>query len=216
MSGLLLKGFLLGWSVAWPPGPINAEMIRRGLARGFWPAFSMGLGASTGDFCWAVAVSFGAGALANVPGLKLALGIVSCGLLFVLAALFSKGAWHGWKAARAGTPPPPPKSMDSARGGFLLGMTLALSGPWNLAFWLAVIGQQQASGSAQGITASLTMAVAVVAGAITWCFVLNGAVKLGARFATPAWEIVTSAGTAALMVYFGVRLALHLAAGGTF
>jgi hypothetical protein len=27
----LANGYILGWSVAWPPGPINAEMIRRGL-----------------------------------------------------------------------------------------------------------------------------------------------------------------------------------------
>ena len=216
LSGRLLKGFLLGWSVAWPPGPINAEMIRRGLARGFWPAFSMGLGASTGDFCWAVAVSLGAGALVNVPGLKQVLGIVSCVLLFVLAALFARGAWGAFRAMRAGISPPERKGMDSARGGFLLGLTLALSGPWNLAFWLAVIGQQQAGGNAGGLTDSLLLATAVIAGAITWCFALNGAVRLGARFATPTWEIATSAGTAALMVYFGVRLALHLAAGGSF
>src|SRR5437016_13980562 len=38
---LLLNGFILGWSVSWPPGPVNAEMIRRGLlpekdGGGFW------------------------------------------------------------------------------------------------------------------------------------------------------------------------------------
>src|SRR5206468_4071958 len=27
----LVNGYILGWSVAWPPGPINAEMIRHGL-----------------------------------------------------------------------------------------------------------------------------------------------------------------------------------------
>jgi len=32
---LLATGFLLGWSVAWPPGPINAESARRCLAGGF-------------------------------------------------------------------------------------------------------------------------------------------------------------------------------------
>ena len=58
----LASGLLLGWSVAWPPGPINAEMIRRALARGFWPAYSVGLGACSGDFLWALGVALGAGA----------------------------------------------------------------------------------------------------------------------------------------------------------
>ena len=96
MSTLLLKGFLLGWSVAWPPGPINAEMIRRGLERGFFPAWALGLGACSGDFLWAVAVSLGAGVLVDVPGVRPVLGVVSIILLLFLAWTFGKGAWLAW------------------------------------------------------------------------------------------------------------------------
>jgi len=57
----LANGYILGWSVAWPPGPINAEMIRRGLlpkdrGGGFWSAWPIGLGACTADFIWAFGV----------------------------------------------------------------------------------------------------------------------------------------------------------------
>jgi hypothetical protein len=54
MNGLtgatIANGLILGWSVAWPPGPINAEMIRRALlpgaqGGGFWAAWQLGLGA---------------------------------------------------------------------------------------------------------------------------------------------------------------------------
>jgi len=47
----LVEGFVLGWSVAWPPGPINAEIIRRGLAQGFAPAFAVAVGASSAMRC---------------------------------------------------------------------------------------------------------------------------------------------------------------------
>ena len=58
----LANGYILGWSVAWPPGPINAQMIRRGLlpkdrGGGFWFAWPIGLGACTGDFIWAFGFS---------------------------------------------------------------------------------------------------------------------------------------------------------------
>ena len=79
IGGLVAQGLLLGWSVAWPPGPINAEMIRRALARGFWPAFAVGAGASSGDFAWAVAVALGAGALADLPGVRPALATARVG-----------------------------------------------------------------------------------------------------------------------------------------
>src|SRR2546427_6129222 len=85
---ILFYGFVLGWSVAWPPGPVNAEMIRRGLlpreqGGGFWETWRVGLGACTGDFLWAFAVATGAGALLNKPGVRIALGATSLVLLLV-------------------------------------------------------------------------------------------------------------------------------------
>src|SRR6266403_5999207 len=57
----LANGYILGWSVAWPPGPINAKMIRRGLlpkdrGGGFWSAWPIGLGACSGDFLFSLFV----------------------------------------------------------------------------------------------------------------------------------------------------------------
>src|SRR5690349_4965033 len=96
VAPLIGKGLLLGWTIAWPPGPINSEMIRRGLSRGFWPAYSVGLGACSGDFLWALGVTLGAGVLAGVRAVELALGIISFILLIVLATTFTRNALHGW------------------------------------------------------------------------------------------------------------------------
>ncbi len=211
-AALLLKGFVLGWSVAWPPGPINTEMIRRGLERGFLPAWALGLGACSGDFLWAVAVSLGAGALIDAPGVRPVLGVVSIALLLFLAWTFGKGAWRAWQVSR--TPGAnvvsPPRRFDSAHGGYVLGLTLALTSPWNIAFWLGVIGSQ-AGGEHLRLAGSLTLAAAVVCGAALWGFVLCSLVRMGARFATPAWHVVTQGATAALMLYFAVHTALRLA-----
>jgi threonine/homoserine/homoserine lactone efflux protein len=209
VGALVAQGLLLGWSVAWPPGPVNAEMIRRGLTRGFASAFSVGLGASTGDFLWATAVALGAGALAELPGVRPALGAISLALLLFLAWSFLAGAWRGWRRHRRGEPAPPAGRFDSARGGYWLGLTMALSSPWNIAFWLAVIGQQ--AGSTLGLDRSFVLAGAVVAAATLWSAVLCTGVQLGARFATPAWEVATRAATGVLMLGFAARLLLRLA-----
>ena len=214
MSPLLLKGFLLGWSVAWPPGPINAQMMQRGLERGFWPAWALGLGACTGDFGWAVAVSLGAGALVGVPGVRTGLGVVSVGLLLFLAWTFGRGAWQAWKMSRAprdAQAAAPVRRFDTTRGGYLLGLTLALTSPWNITFWLAVIGSQ-AGGERLGLAASLTVAVGVIVAAAAYSGLFCSAVRMGARFATPAWNIVTQAATALLMLYFAVKTVWGLAA----
>lgn len=208
MYPVIVKGLLLGWSVAWPPGPINAEMIRRGLARGFWPAWAVGMGACTGDFMWALAVALGAGAVTRIPGVALTMGVVSTLLLFALAFVFLRGAWRGYRAHRRGEPLPEPKSLSSSRGGFLLGLSIVLTSPWNLAFWLAVIGPQ--GGSALPLPQALVLASSVVAGACAWGLVLCAALRLGARFATPTWSIATQALTGCLMLFFAIRAVLRL------
>src|SRR6059058_121284 len=72
LMSVLVNGFVLGWSVAWPPGPVNAEMIRRGLlpreqGGGFWATWRVGLGACSADFLWAFAVAAGAARCSTHP-----------------------------------------------------------------------------------------------------------------------------------------------------
>lgn len=215
-----MKGLILGWSVAWPPGPINAEMIRRALlpraeGGGFWTAWQLGLGACTGDFCWALAVAAGAGAFLSSPRLHLILGGISFALLLFLAFTFGRGAWRAWKLHRA-----PDAGADatlvsrSLRRGYLLGFILALTSPWNIGFWFAVVGGQSVSHGEGSFLNSLTLATSVVTGAIIWTITLCIALKLGARvFARPAWQIATQALTALVMLVFAARLVLQLEFG---
>ena len=214
----LINGFLLGWSVAWPPGPINAEMLRRTLlprerGGGFWAAWQLGLGACTGDFLWALAVMVGAGALLNTPRIRLVLGVVSLVLLLLLAAMFARNAWRSARASTRTEPNPDvnPVVARSRYGGYLLGLIIALTSPWNLGFWLAVIGGQQSVTQGASFTNSLAFAVSVVLGAAAWTLVFSIAIKQGARvFARPMWQAATQAITAALMLFFAARLLVTL------
>jgi len=196
-------GLLLGWSVAWPPGPINAEIIRRGLARGFWPAYGVGLGASSGDAVWAVAVALGAGALVAAADARVALSWLSSALLLLLAAVYLRGAWQGLRAWRQGRPPDAPGRFEGARAGYLLGLGMALSSPWNIAFWLAVIGRAETLQA--GALGALVVAGAVLVGTNLWVLLLSGAVVLlRLRFAGGAWEVVAKAATGLLMLAFAL------------
>lgn len=204
VAALALTGFALGWSVAWPPGPINAEMIRRGLSRGFWPAYAVGLGASSADFLWALLITLGAGAVVGVPGVRTGMLAASTALLLVLCGTFLRSAWRAWRAMREGRPLVERRMLDSTRGGYVLGLTMALSSPWNVAFWIAVVGNAQ-TGDAKGLAPSLVLAACVVLAACTWGLVLCTAVRMGARFATPWWHVVTQGATGVLMLVFAVR-----------
>ena len=92
---------------------------------------------------------------------------------------------------------------------------MALSSPWNIAFWLAVIGSQANEAQPLNFGSSLALALAVLAGALTWGFLLCSTVRLGARqFARPGWLALTQGATAALMLAFAVRVIARLIISG--
>ena len=208
----IVNGLVLGWSVAWPPGPINAEMIRRALlprvqGGGFWAAWQLGLGACSGDFLWALGVALGAGVLLASPRLHLALGVISFLLLLFLAFTFARGALRAAQANVGGASVPRSRDKLATSRGYLLGLILALTSPWNVGFWFAVVGGQGAAQGHATFASSLALAAAVVSGAIAWTVVLCTALKLGARvFARPAWQVGTQAISALVMLFFAARL----------
>jgi threonine/homoserine/homoserine lactone efflux protein len=212
VATLAATGLALGWSVAWPPGPINAEMIRRGLSRGFWPAYAVGLGASSADFLWALLITLGAGVVVGLPGVRTVMLATSSVLLLMLSWMFLRGAGRSWRAWRTGQPLPARRALDSTRGGYFLGVGMAFSSPWNVAFWIAVVGNTQSAGGLS-LSRSLVVAVCVVLGACAWGLVLCIAVRMGARFATPLWEAVTQGATGVLMLGFAARGLLRFLSG---
>lgn len=219
-SATLINGFVLGWSVAWPPGPVNAEMLRRSVipgsqGGGFWAAWQLGLGACTGDFLWALAVMTGAGVVLNTPRIRQILAVISFVLLLFLAGVFALGAWRAVHSMRNNPTEDPPVSVRgnrmNARGGYLLGFTLAVTSPWNLGFWLAVIGGQQSMMRDSSLGNSVAFAASVVLGAVVWTLVFSLAVKHGGKFfARPAWQVATQAITSLLMLFFAGKLLLTL------
>ncbi len=207
MGALVGTGFLLGWSVAWPPGPINAEIARRCLARGFWAGFGLLLGACSGDALWALLVAFGVGTLFTAPVMREALGVLSVALLLGLAFVFLGGAWQAWRTPAA----PAPARFDGTRASFLLGFTMALTSPWNVAFWLAAVGRPEMTRN--GLAALLVVAASVIGGALSWGVLWSATVVLlRRRAAGPGWTAAVKALTGALMLYFAAHSSLLLLA----
>lgn len=208
LGALLVTGLVTGWNVAWIPGPINVEIARRGVTRGFGPAFLVGVGASTGDFTWALVLTAGFGAAVNQPAVQAVLGPLSVAVLAGLGALFLSGAVRYARAVKAGAPPEEAPALDSRKAGLALGFTMAVTSPFNIAFWAGMIGRGTVDGLAGGT--ALLFALSVVVGALTWCLVLCLAVRAGARKPSPRWEIGTRLAAGVLMLAFAGHLAWQL------
>lgn len=205
---VILQGILLGWSVAWSPGPINLEMLRRGVKHGFFPAFIVGFGATNGDFLWALVANFGAGLVAVNPSVQWAMAVTSSALLVVIAGFMVRGCnekrrsgWHEENTA----------VRFSRRQGYLLGFTMSLTSPWNVAFWFAVAGQSASLGL--GLAGNLVCAAAVLTGAGIWVLLFTLAASFGGKLIPQAWHRHAELVSAVLMVGFAVRPWINLQAG---
>src|SRR5215217_1683751 len=95
--GLLVPALGLGVAYAATPGVVNTECIRRGVARGFRPAFSVQLGALLGDGVWATLALAGVATLARRESFAAALGVIGSIFLCRLAFAALREAWAGPK-----------------------------------------------------------------------------------------------------------------------
>ena len=80
---------------------------------------------------------------------------------------------------------------------------MALTSPFNIAFWLAVLSRPEISG--RGIGLVLITAASVIGGTLAWITVLSASVVwLRARYDSPLWDIATRAATGLLLAGFAI------------
>jgi threonine/homoserine/homoserine lactone efflux protein len=130
-----------------------------------------------------------------------------------LSFVFLRAAWRALRRPRPAAPVPP--GFDSSRAGFLLGGAMALTSPWNVAFWLAAIGRPEMA--EYRLAELLAMAEAVLAGALTWGVLWAGEVALLGRRVGDGdsarwWAFGIDLATGALMAAFALRSAVRLIA----
>ena len=210
--GTLANGFILGWSVGWPPGPINAEMIRRGLlpkerGGGFWGAWPIGLGACTGDFLWAFCVSLGAGCATQFdrdpararhrePGFASVFGGEICS--WCLADL-------------PDTPLDRPRYHAGADGkAWRFFRRAAHRAVESMERWLLARRNRESANANDG----RAPIPGYRGGGRTWCVDRDRRTLFSREtgctpFARPEWQIATEAITAAVMAWFAIRLFLR-------
>jgi len=104
---LLFLGIAVGFTISLPPGPVAFEVIKRGLSRGFVPAFPLGIGAAFADLFYASLVYFGAMKLLDQnPHFRTGIYLVGALLLIGVAI---RGFWH----IRKGLHPMPISRVDT-------------------------------------------------------------------------------------------------------
>src|SRR3954471_8201816 len=126
--GFLISTVVLGIAYAAAPGVVNTECVRRGMATGFRPAFTVQVGAMLGDGLWAILALSGAAALASHASFTIALSLIGGGFLCKLGFSAIREAVSG--ATVGGT--------SNSGGNLRTGLVFGLANPAGLAFWAGV------------------------------------------------------------------------------
>lgn len=139
MFGAIIQQIVLGISLAAPVGPINIEMLKRGIERGFWHAWIVGIGGMTADILFMLLIYFG---LSSVFMYTYVQAFMYCAGFFLLFYL-------GFQSVKQGISHSNMEYKQEEIGGlkqsFMAGFLIAISNPLNLIFWFGIYGSTLSS-----------------------------------------------------------------------
>ena len=133
---VLLSGVALGFSIAAPPGPVTALSAQLVVSRSWLSGWLVFLGATVADGVFFVLTYYGVARLVTT-GERGVLFVLGGLLLLYLAFLTVRTAGR----RDAGSLPPKSNRWSSAaarRSPFLLGLSIGLTNPYQLGWWVAV------------------------------------------------------------------------------
>ena len=193
---LLVRGTMLGFSIAAPVGPIGVLVIRESMTAGRKAGLLTGLGAATADGLYGLIGGLGLTAIS-------ALLVSHASALRVVGGLFM--LWLGARTFLAAPSTEAAKTATRADGKiYLTGLLLTVTNPMTILSFAAMFaGMGVASGMDGGGSGIVTLVAGVLTGSAAWWLILSGAASFAGRKLTPARLRWVNRGSGLLIAAFG-------------
>jgi threonine/homoserine/homoserine lactone efflux protein len=193
---LLLRGLIIGFSIAAPVGPIGVLCIRRTLANGRAAGLASGLGAATADAIYGCVAGFG---LTFISGLLISqqgwLKLIGGAFLCYLGAR----TLHAQPAERAAS-----AAGSGLAGAYASTFFLTLTNPTTILSFVAVFAGLGLASAGGDYAAAAALVLGVFLGSALWWLLLSGGVGLfRARFDVRAMRWVNRL-SGCIIAAFGV------------
>ena len=166
----LLRGLIIGFSIAAPVGPIGVLCIRRTLTRGRASGLVSGLGAATADAIYGSIAAFGLNFVSNfLISQQVWLRLIGGGFLCYLGlrTFLSKPAEHAASAKENGL-------IGSYASTFLLTVT----NPVTILSFAAIFAGLGIGGASGDYISAAILVFGVFAGSALWWFILSSGVSI--------------------------------------
>ena len=199
------EGIGLGLAIAAPIGPVNIEIIRRGLRDGFVPALMVGCGSTAADLLYVVLVYLGVAPLAQRPVFRIPLNAAAAVVLGMLA-------WECYREARGHISLPPPETIraaDSGRNALTSGFLITLTNPMTIVFYFSLFGGAVARMHDAPRRTHLLYVGSVIIGCLIWSLLLATLLGWGKRWMGVRAVQVIAAVSSLALAYFALRFLLE-------
>jgi L-lysine exporter family protein LysE/ArgO len=208
----LLAGAVCGFLVSVPVGPVNLTVINQALRRGFGPAFLLGLGAISGELCYAVLLLWGHSTILEQPALLWAMRVLAVAVIAGLGVSYLRFKPERLQASEATV-----EKVDARwrhPRSFFLGFALAISNLMLLVVWATLVTLLFAhEWVVPHWSSRLLCAGGILAGGATWFLLLSFFVSRAHRRVKPATLAVLVRGCGVVFVLFAGLLAWRLVRG---
>ncbi len=192
---VLLRGFIIGISIAAPVGPIGVLCIRRTLSDGRLTGLLSGLGAATADVVYGAIAAFGLSVIMNIL-IGQAIWLKLFGGLFLLylgiKTLLSKPAEEAAKANSSG--------LLSA---YLSTFFLTITNPMTILSFIAIFAGLSTPQN-QSAAGPLVLVAGVFAGSAAWWLTLSFGVSLMRERISPNLMLWINRVSGIVIIVFGI------------
>jgi len=166
----LIKGIIVGFSVAAPVGPIGVLCIRRTLAKGYISGFVSGMGAATADAIYGAVAGFGITFISNFF-IQQQIWLRLIGGTFLL--------YLGFRILTSGLPARAESGKQSAViGDYASTFFLTMTNPATILSFAAIFAGLGLGAAGGGYFSAFSLVSGVFLGSALWWVMLSGGVNI--------------------------------------
>ncbi|HEU5088084.1 MAG TPA: LysE family transporter, partial [Roseiflexaceae bacterium] len=204
-ASLLLRGIVLGLSVAAPVGPIGLLCIKRTLTAGRLTGFVSGLGAATADLLYGSVAAFGLTAVTHLLTANL-LWLRLVGGLFLL--YLGVQTFRSTPADRAAA-----ASGQGLLGSYASTFALTITNPLTILSFAGMFAALGVGAAAASYGEGMLVATGVFLGSALWWLVLSGTASMLRDRLHERWLGLINRASGLMIIVFGLLALASVAAG---
>jgi len=197
----LLRGWLLGFAIAAPVGPIGVLCIRRTLSDGRLIGFLSGLGAASADMLYGAVAAFGLTAVQSLMVRQQSLLQVIGGLFLLYLGIRTFFTRPAVETAEARVP----------RGrlpAYLTTLGLTLTNPATILSFTIIFAGFRLGGTSGSFLAAALLVLGVFLGSASWWLLLSGSVGIFRERFNSSWMLRVNRAAGLIIAGFGVAALL--------